>query len=51
MITTQEWQEYEEYLQELTDEELKIELKWLESIGQAKRRGSTVVPNESLYDM
>jgi hypothetical protein len=51
MITTQEWQEYEEYLQELTDEELKIELKWLESIGQAKRRGGTVVPNESLYDM
>ena len=51
MITTEEWEEYEDYLQELTSEELKIELQWLESIGQAKRRGCTVVPNESYYDM
>jgi hypothetical protein len=51
MITQEEWQEYEEYLEELTDEELKIELQWLESIGQAKKRGSTIVPNESYYDM
>lgn len=51
MITSEEWQEYEEYLAELTDEELKIELKWLESIGKAKRRGSTVVAVEQFYDM
>jgi hypothetical protein len=37
-----EWQEYEEYLETLTEEELEIELNWLESIGNAKRRGSVV---------
>jgi hypothetical protein len=51
MISQEEWEEYEDYLQELTSEELKIELQWLESIGQAKKRGSTVVQNESYYDM
>ena len=51
MLTVEEMEEYEEYLQELTSEELKIELQWLESIGEAKKRGSTIVPNESYYDM
>ncbi len=51
MITNEEMQEYQEYLAELTEEELKIELQWLESIGQAKKRGSTVVQNDSYYDM
>lgn len=51
MLTQEEYEEYEEYLQELTAEELKIELQWLTSIGEAKKRGSTVVPNESYYDM
>ena len=51
MISQEEWEDYEEYLQELTSDELKIELQWLQSIGEAKKRGSTVVPNESYYDM
>ena len=51
MLSAQEWQEYEEYLQELTSEELKIELQWLQSIGEAKKRGSTVVYSDSYYDM
>mgnify|MGYP006297710549 CR=1 FL=1 len=51
MLSLEEWEEYEEYLSELTDEELKIELQWLQSIGEAKKRGSTVVPNNSYYDM
>ena len=42
MITQDEWQEYADYLDELTDEEFQIELKWLESIGKAKQRGSIV---------
>ena len=42
MITQSEWDDYHEYLTELTDEELKIELKWLESVGNAKKRGSVV---------
>ena len=50
-LTAEEWQEYEEYLAELTDEELKIELKWLETIGKAKKRGSTIVQNQSYYEM
>jgi len=41
-ITKEEWQEYSEYLDDLSDEELKIELKWLESVGKAKQRGSVV---------
>ena len=41
-ITNEEWEEYQDYLAELTDEELKIELQWLDSVGKAKRRGSVV---------
>lgn len=51
MLTLEEWEEYEDYLSDLTDEELKIELQWLQSIGEAKQRGSTVVQNNSYYDM
>ena len=51
MLTVEEWEEYQDYLADLTDEELKIELQWLQSIGEAKQRGSTVVPNNSYYDM
>ena len=42
MITNEEWEDYEDYLAELTAEELKIELQWLESVGKAKKRGSVV---------
>jgi hypothetical protein len=42
MISTEEWKEYEDYLMDLTTEELKIELNWLKSVGQAKERGSVV---------
>ena len=39
-VTNEEWQEYSEYLDTLTDSELKIELEWLKSVGKAKQRGS-----------
>jgi len=42
MITEQEWQEYEEYWQTLSAEEKIIELDWLETIGKAKKNGSTI---------
>jgi len=42
MITQEEWKEYSEYLSELTNDELKIELEWLKSVGIAKSRGSVV---------
>lgn len=51
MISQEEWEDYEEYLHDLSQEELKIELQWLASVGEAKRRGSFIVPNESYYDM
>lgn len=51
MLSVEELEEYEDYLAELTAEELKIELQWLQSIGEAKQRGSTVVQNNSYYDM
>jgi hypothetical protein len=41
-ITSEEWKEYSEYLDDLTDEEFNIELQWLESVGKAKQRGSVV---------
>lgn len=41
-MNAEEWLEYHKYLDELTDEELEIELEWLESIGKAKKRGSVV---------
>lgn len=47
MITNEEWQEYSEYLDELTDEEFEIELQWLESIGNAKKRGSIITSVEN----
>lgn len=47
MISDDEWEEYAEYLDELTDEEFEIELKWLESIGRAKQRGSIVTSVEN----
>ena len=51
MLTGEEWEEYQDYLDGLTDEQLQIELQWIRSIGEAKKRGSTVVPNYSYYDM
>jgi hypothetical protein len=42
MITNEEWEDYRDYLSDLTQEELEVELKWLESVGQAKKRGSVV---------
>jgi hypothetical protein len=42
MITSEEWDEYRDYLADLTQEELEVELKWLDSVGQAKKRGSVV---------
>jgi len=41
-ITSEQWREYEEYLDTLTEEELAIELEWLRSVGIAKQRGSVV---------
>ena len=41
-ISNRDWEEYEEYLETLSESELEIELEWLKSVGIAKRRGSTV---------
>jgi hypothetical protein len=47
MITRDEWEDYEEYLQTLSEEELQIELEWLRSVGIAKQRGSTVTSTQT----
>lgn len=39
-ITHEEWEEYSEYLDSLSDEEFNIEIEWLKSVGKAKQRGS-----------
>ena len=46
-ITREEWDDYLDYLTELTDEEIEIELQWLESVGIAKQRGSLVTSDVS----
>jgi hypothetical protein len=46
-INREEWEEYEEYLETLTDAELQIELEWLKSVGIAKQRGSIVTSIQS----
>jgi hypothetical protein len=47
MMSNEQWREYETYLQALTEEELKIELQWLKSVGIAKKRGSTVTSTQT----
>jgi hypothetical protein len=46
-ITNEEWEEYSEYLDSLTDEEFNIEMDWLKTIGKAKQRGSFMTINEN----
>jgi hypothetical protein len=41
-ITNEEWLEYADYLDTLTENELKTEIEWLKSIGEAKQRGSLI---------
>jgi len=45
-ITKEEWSEYEEYLETLTESELEIEIEWLRSVGIAKMRGSSITSIE-----
>jgi hypothetical protein len=47
MISKEDWQEYSEYLDTLTEEEFKIEIEWLTSIGKAKQRGSFISFDEN----
>jgi hypothetical protein len=42
MISNEEWEEYEEYLDTLSESELAIEIEWLKSVGIAKQRGSVM---------
>jgi hypothetical protein len=46
-----EFDEYFEYLEELSDADLQKELIWLEEIGKAKKSGKNFVINESFYEM
>lgn len=47
----EDWDEYEEYLSNLTCQELETELQLLQSLGKAKQMGKIIVPNDSLYEM
>ena len=46
-ITNEEWEDYEEYLETLSESQLQIEIEWLKSVGIAKERGSTVTSNQT----
>ena len=47
----EDWDDYEEYLQNLSAKEIEIELKLLHSLGKAKKEGKNIVPNETFYKM
>ena len=47
----EDWDDYEEYLQELSDKELEIELKFIEKLGKVKKQGKIIAPNQSFYEM
>jgi hypothetical protein len=46
-ISKEDWEDYEEYLETLSESELEIELERLKSVGLAKTRGSTVTSNQT----
>ena len=45
----EEMQEYEDYLDSLTMEEVEDELMFIQMIGKAKTEGKNIVYNESQY--
>ena len=46
-----EFDDYFEYLEELSDDDLRKELIWLEEIGKAKKSGKNFIVTESIYEM
>jgi hypothetical protein len=46
-ISKEEWEDYEEYLETLSEAQLQIEIEWLKSVGIAKERGSTVASDQT----
>lgn len=49
--TSEEWDDFEEYMECLSDEEYVQEIKWIESLAQAKIEGKNIIINESYYLM
>lgn len=49
--SNEDWDDYEEYLQNLSAKELEIELKLLKTLGEAKKEGKIIVPSETFYKM
>ena len=47
----EDWDDYEEYLQNLSAEELEIELKLLKTLGKAKKDGKFIIPSNTFYEM
>jgi hypothetical protein len=47
----EDWDDYEEFLQNLSAEELEIELKLLETLGKAKKDGKFIIPSNTFYEM
>ena len=49
--TDKEWEDFEEHLMCLSDEDYLLEIKWIESLAQAKMEGKNLVANESYFYM
>jgi hypothetical protein len=51
MSNSEDFDDYFEYLETLSETDLQKELKWLESIGKAKANNKNFVVIDHLYDM
>ena len=49
--TEEEWNDFEDYLECLSDEEYALEIKWIESVAQVKMEGKNISTIESYYLM
>jgi hypothetical protein len=49
--TEEEWNDFEEYMECLSDEEYELEMKWLESLAQVKMQGKEISTIQTNYLM
>ena len=49
--TDEEWDDFEDYLMCLSDEEYALEMKWIESMAQVRMNGKVISSIESSYMM
>jgi hypothetical protein len=49
--TEEEWDDFEDYLMCLSNEEYLAEITWIESVARAKMEGKNICQNDSYFMM